>query len=590
MTRMTYKNFDPITQKNISIWLDGNYDDEIKEEIRELIKNHPEQAIDAFYTNLSFGTGGMRGIMGVGCNRINAYTVRAAIQGLASYLKKNISDKKKSVFIGYDSRHHSRFFAEEAAKVLAANEIEVYLCKNLRPTPLVSFGCRYLKCQAALMITASHNPPEYNGFKVYGSDGGQIHAPQDKEILKQMDETMNQGIVKITSISNSLIHWVEEEIDEAYLTAISALQNCPQENHEHGHQLKVVYSNLHGTGITLVPRLLKEWGFSNQHDVEAQKKPDGNFPTIKSPNPEEPSALQLGIETLKQVQGDILLITDPDADRLGVVVMHQSDIIVLNGHQIASLCLEHICKAKALPKNGAVIKSIVTSELFKEIATDHSLACFDTLPGFKYIAEKIQQWESEKKSYQFIFGVEESYGYLFGSNTRDKDAVATSALICEIALQAKLKNKTLVDLLHVLYQKYGIYREKALNLYFEEGKKGREEVVILLMQLRNQPPLHLNHIPIIEMDDYLTQTKRKFPSGVVGKLMLPKSNGITFWLEDGTKLTIRPSGTEPKIKIYCEVVEKHFTELDAAIQACDARIDQCIASIEKYMLTRSSNT
>ena len=578
----TTTQFDPITLENVHQWLNGHYDADAKAEIRQLMQNNPKEILDAFYTTLSFGTGGLRGIMGVGTNRMNQYTVRAATQGLANYINGQpvIPNKKHAVVIGYDSRDNSQYFAEEAAKVLAGNEIEVYLFKELRPVGLVSFGCLFKKCSAGIMITASHNPPIYNGYKVYWNDGGQVLPPHDKGIIDEVKRIHDNSMVKSTLLTHPLIHLVTEEFDSAYLKAIEALQLYPNDNKQQGHTLKVVYSNLHGTGITMIPRTLKNRGFTALVDVDQQKIPDGKFPTVVSPNPEERQALELGIETMLSSQSDLLLATDPDADRVGVAVSHHGKAVLLNGNEIASLCLEHICKAlkdqNRMPAKAAFIKTIVTTELFKAIAESYGKPCFDVLTGFKYIAELIRKWETQQEGYDYIFGGEESYGCLHGTETRDKDAVSTSALICEVALQAKMQNKDLVDLLYDLYTKYGIYKEKLVSVNFEESKTGKELMDKAMAELRQNPPKSICGIDVSIVEDYQTSIRSFMNTKNKEQLTLPMSNVLLFWLKDGSKVVVRPSGTEPKIKLYCGVSKKISKSIDVA------DLEKAIAGTDKY--------
>lgn len=582
--------FDANTKKNIDTWLESGYDEDTKRKIRDLLKNHPQEALDAFYTNLSFGTGGLRGVMGVGTNRMNAYTVRAATQGLANYINKQPkTEKKPAVFIGYDSRHHSKFFAEEAAKTLAANNIEVYLFKELRPVSLISFGCRYFGCTSAIMITASHNPPEYNGYKVYWADGGQVLPPHDQGIINEVNKVTQLDEVKIAPANSPLIHLVNDEVDKAYLETIFKMQLYPEINSKHGSELKIVYTNLHGTGITMVPKALEEWGFSELEFVVAQKHLDGSFPTVKYPNPEDPQALKMGIELLLEIDADILLANDPDADRVGVAVKHKGGVVLLNGNQIASLCLDHVLKALSsknrMPNKPACIKTIVTTELFKAIAESYSVTCFNVLPGFKYIAEKIQNWEEDPNGYQFIFGGEESYGYLFGTHVRDKDGVLLCALIAEMALLAKREGKTLVDKLHDLFMKHGVYIEKLLSVNFEETKEGREKMKETMQDLRGEAPKKILGTPIRTVEDYLTGERTDLQSGKKEKLTLPKSNVLLYHLEDGTKLVVRPSGTEPKVKLYDGVTLKGAKTLDVSIEHCDVLSDEYLKTMKNTLLS-----
>lgn len=580
---------DPITKKNVELWLSGDYDEDTKSTINQLMKENPKEVIDAFYTKLSFGTGGLRGIMGIGTNRINIYTIRAATQGLVNYLNKQPKPESGySVIIGYDSRHNSRLFAEESAKVLAGNHIRVYLFNKLRPTPLISFGCRLKKCSAAIMITASHNPAEYNGYKVYWSDGGQVLPPHDKAIIEEVSQITDVSMIKkIDDISHPLIEHIEHEIDEIYYEAITLLQHYPEENHHYGQYLKVVYTSLHGTGITLVPETLKRWGFTNLLFVEPQIVPDGDFPTSKNPNPEEPEALKLGIEKLERSQADLLIATDPDADRIGIAVKHQGKVHLLNGNQIACIFLEHICNAltsqNRMPERAAFVKTIGTTELFKTIATSYGRPCFDVLTGFKYIVEKIRQWEENSQGYQYVFGGEESYGYLLGTHARDKDAVVCSALICEVALHAKRQNKTVIDLVHDLYKKHGVYIEKLHSIRFEESKEGQEQMAKRMAKLEDAPPRQIHGIDIIAIEDYKRSIKTNIKNGETLPITLPKSSVLLFWLADGSKLMIRPSGTEPKIKIYCGVVKKEFISLPEALKECENHATHIIQELEQHL-------
>ncbi|MCC5832030.1 MAG: phospho-sugar mutase [Chlamydiales bacterium] len=588
---------DNATQKNIESWLSGDYDRETKEEIRRLQRENPQELIDAFYTTLSFGTGGLRGIVGVGTNRMNAYNIRAATQGLANYIKTQTpKGEKHAVVIGYDCRNHSRAFSEEAAKVLAANGIEVFLFSALRPVALVSFGVLYKKATAGIMVTASHNPPEYNGYKVYWDYGGQVLPPHDKGIIDEVERITSTEMVKKAPLPHPLVHEVNDEIDQAYLRAIHEWQLHPGDNHTHGKELHVVYTSLHGAGITMIPPALSDWGFTNLTIVKEQEAPDGNFPTVKSPNPEEHAALEMGIEELKRVKGDLLLGTDPDTDRLGVVVMHQNKPFFFNGNELACILLEHICRAlhqtQSMPPKPMFIKTIVTTELFRKIAEHYEGRCLDVLTGFKYIGEKIAQWEEEKGSgvarHHYIFGGEESYGYLLGTHARDKDAIISAACVCEAALQLKREGKTLVDFLYEIYNTYGIFREKLLSLTFE-GKEGADKMKSMMRHLRDHPPKILAGTPVAVMEDYLTHTKIHPETGEKEALLLPKSDVLRFWLEDGTKIVVRPSGTEPKIKLYCAIQERHHHvdrhDMEKAIAASDRRLDELLLQVKKKLLS-----
>lgn len=579
MTVKVKVEIDEQTRVRIDSWLGGLYDEETKGEIRRLAREAPEQLRDAFYTQLSFGTGGLRGLMGVGTNRMNRYTVRAATHGLATTIRA-LHPEGGSLLIGYDCRLQSRLFAEETAKVLAAHGFTVFLYKELRPVALVSFGLLHKGCLAGVMITASHNPPEYNGYKVYWSHGGQVLPPYDRRIMEAMDGVTDLTQIKVATYPHPLIHEVGSEIDEAYLRAIAPLALFPEQNRKEGGSLHIVYTSLHGGGITMVPRALAHWGFSHVEIVEEQATPDGRFPTVKSPNPEEHESLKLGIRLLEWKSGDLLLATDPDVDRLAVVVRHEGRSVSLNGNMSACLALEHILSSlthlKKMPAHPTVVKSIVTSELFRAIGERYKVSCLDVLTGFKYIGEKIGQWEEERKSSSaaphFIFGGEESYGALFGTHARDKDGVIFGLVLCELALQQKRAGKTLVDALHALYCKYGVYREQLLSLTFE-GKAGLDHIAHLMEELRREPPARFNGVAVERVCDYQSGQARDLRRGAEERLELPRSDVLSYELADGTKLVIRPSGTEPKIKIYGATFEEPPTlqGLEEAIERCDRR-------------------
>lgn len=579
-------SIDAETQKNIDNWLNAEYDEQTKAEIRRLQQENPQELINAFYTKLEFGTGGLRGVMGVGPNRMNNYTVRGATQGLANYLKLQFPKEKTSVLIGYDSRHHSKEFAQECAQVLAGNEVEVYLYNELRPVPLVSFGVLNKHCNAGIMITASHNPPEYNGYKAYWSNGAQVLPPHDTGIINEVNKITHPSLVKLADANSPLIHHIGDEIDQFYLKATFKLQHYLDDNQKNGKNLKIIYTPLHGAGITMVPKALANWGFTNVSIVEQQKNPDGDFPTVETPNPEERSALKIGIEKLVKEQADILIGTDPDTDRMGIVVMHKNEPILLNGNQIACICLEHVCNAlqtsKKMPAKPMFIKTIVTTELFKAICDAYHVSSLDVLTGFKYIGEKIDLWSKNSNDYQFIFGGEESYGYLLGTHARDKDAVISADLIAEAALHMKLQGKTLIDLLDSMYQKYGVFREKLLSLTLK-GREGAEKIHKMMNDLRQHPPTNIGGKKVVKIEDYQTHISKDLVISKTEKIDLPESNVLRFWLEDGTKLVIRPSGTEPKIKIYAGVYKKAEPNLLQTISECDKKLDDYLNAIQQLI-------
>lgn len=576
--------FEHETADRIQAWLQGPYDEKTKNTIKKLLKENPQELADAFHTYLSFGTGGVRGIMGVGTNRLNIYTIRVYTQGIVNYLFKQTQTKcQLSVLIGYDSRHHSRQFAEECAKVFSGNQIKVLIFDQARPTPLVSYGCRYKKCDAGIMITASHNPPEYNGYKVFWNDGAQLFSPHDQAIVQEVKKIADIALVKSNdNMNNSLIEWIHEEVDQAYLFAIAKMQLHPSTNMQQGHSLKIVYTNLHGTGITLIPLALKQWGFSRIELVEKQVSQDGDFPSCLSPNPENPESLKLGMATLLQCDGDLLLATDPDADRVGVAVKHQGKIQRIDGNQMICLLVYYILNAltsqKRLPKQAVCIKSIVTSELFEKICFDLQTSCLNVLTGFKYFSQKIREWENSANGYEYIFGGEESCGYLYGTLVRDKDAILSSGIICEMALQEKLNGRTLIDLLHEIWKKYGTYVEKSISVHFKDLQKDREAAMDCLENLKKNPPHMIEGIQVEVIEDYSLSTRLYLKTGKTEEIPLPKANVLLFRLEDKSKIVIRPSGTEPKIKIYGEVVNYHPN-----IEIAQAEANQKAMHLVNYM-------
>ncbi|HSX38307.1 MAG TPA: phospho-sugar mutase [Chlamydiales bacterium] len=555
---------DPDVQKRVQAWLDGPFDAETKAEIHRLISENSKELSNAFFKDLSFGTGGMRGIMGIGTNRMNIYTIRIATQGLANYLNEQPQPENGyTVFIGYDVREHSRLFAEETARVLAGNAIQAFISKEICPTPLVSFACRYLACSSAIVITASHNPPQYNGYKVYWSDGGQVVPPHDTGI---MNEAHKVETIHLAPLDSPLIQWVGREIDEAYLKELRPLKLLPKIN---GEALHIVYSNLHGTGIRIIPEALKQQGYGQIALVEPQLPLDGKFTNAPSPNPEEEKALEIGMRQLMDTGADLLLATDPDADRIGVVVRDGNNAVRLTGNQTACICLEHICSCLKMkgefPENAGFIKTIVTTELFKRIAEDFGGTCIDVLTGFKYIAEMIRLWENSFDGLQYIFGAEESYGCLFGTFVRDKDAISACCLVAEAAAFAKTNHQTLVEKLYEIYRKYGMHRESLTSLTFTDSSAGLKKIETLMQKLRFHPPSSLGNLEIVKMEDYLN-----------GSMPLPQSDVLRFWLSDGSKLVIRPSGTEPKIKIYAEVMGECGEDMQDSIRFYDERLKQLV--------------
>jgi phosphomannomutase len=570
---------DPEIQKRVNYWLTGPFDAQTKKEVRQLL-NTPEAVADAFFSDLSFGTGGLRALMGPGTNRLNIYTIRMATQGLAHYLIQHHQQPQLAVVIGFDSRHNSELFARETARVLAGNGIRAYLLDALRPTPYVSFACREKQASAAVMITASHNPKEYNGYKVYWSDGAQVVAPHDKGIVAAVNALKDLSAVKLSPETDPLIERVPTKpLDAAYLKAIAPFKPLFVET----NALNIVYTSLHGTGITLVPEALASWGFSSIHLVSPQVIPNGDFPTVAFPNPEYPETLTLCTAELSQQKADIALATDPDADRIGVVVMHQEQPVPLSGNEIAALCADFICSHwKQNPhRRSALVTTIVTTELLKPIAAHYDVTLIEVLTGFKYIGEKIHLWETSPNGYDFLFGAEESYGYLLGTQSRDKDAIIMACLIAAMAAAAKKQGQTLIDRLHTLHKKYGVYREKQFPLDFRPGEEGMDQMSALMSDLRVSPPRQIGDQQVLYVEDYKKGTRIYLNK--TEKLTLPTSDVLLFRLQDASRLVIRPSGTEPKIKIYASVSSPSDTSLQ-----CDARLDALLNAFKRDLSCTSS--
>ena len=530
-------------KEKVDQWLSGPYEDETKDAIKKMSE---AELNDAFGKDLTFGTAGMRGIVGPGTNRLNTYTVQQATQGLANYIKQCATKEPKRVVIGYDSRLSSPEFSKCAARVLIGNGIEVVLCTTVMPTPFVSFACREKGACAAIMITASHNPPEYNGYKVYWGDGAQVIEPHASRIVREVQAVTSPTQVTVGDLSSPLLMRTDPALTESYIKALYPLQHCLNQNQKHGAELNILYTPLHGTGGMLMGRALESWGFTNMHELASQAAPDGHFPTTKSPNPENPEALKLGMEEMV----DLLLATDPDADRLGAAVMHDGKPHFLTGNEIATLCTDHILKKASqndtLSSNGAIVKSIVTTELLGALAKTYGIACIDTLTGFKYIGALINTWESTGE-YTFVFGAEESHGYLLGTHARDKDGIVAGCLLAEVALDAKLQGQTLIDRLETIYKRYGYYRSQLINIAFKDGP---EKMLAHIGELRGSPPKSIENIPVLEIEDYQAGKSRNLKTGKLTKLSLPQANVLVFRLEGDIKVIVRPSGTEPKLKIY----------------------------------------
>lgn len=531
-------------------WLNAkNIDTNSKNEITSLLKGDDQQLDEAFLNDLAFGTGGLRGIMGIGTSRINKYTIGMATQGFANYLKKEIDGNIK-VAIAHDSRNNSRFFAETTANVFSANDIEVYLFEDLRPTPELSFAIRQLGCHGGVVLTASHNPKEYNGYKAYWSDGAQILTPHDQNIIQKVSNISSIDDVKFDA-NPALIHSMGEDMDVKYLSMIKNLCLSPKAI-SNQKDLKIVFSSIHGTGITLIPRALKEIGFENVNVVESQAEPNGDFPTVIYPNPEEAEAMSHALKEAERLDADLIMATDPDADRVGVAVKNtKGEFQLLNGNQTGALIVYYLLsrhKEKGFEGNEYIGKTIVTTELIREIAKDFNVPCYDTLTGFKYIAGLIAQLEGKEK---FIGGGEESYGYMIGEEVRDKDAVASAVIIAEMTAWAKDQGKSLFEMLMDVNHKYGLYHE-SLKSITKKGLQGASEIKSMMEEFRNTPPTSLAGSEVVKVIDYL-ERKEKFKDGSTKTIDLPKSNVLQYLTADGTKVSIRPSGTEPKIKFYFSV-------------------------------------
>ena len=538
-----------IASEKANEWLNAsNMDEASREEIKSLLRDE-EELKEAFQESLEFGTGGLRGIMGIGTNRMNKYTVGIATQGFANYLKKEVKGTIK-ITIAYDSRNNSKFFAETASNVLSANDIQVYLFRNLRPTPELSFAVRQLGCHGGIVITASHNPKEYNGYKVYWSDGGQIVPPHDKNIINEVKSIQSIDSIKLDS-KPELIHPIEGEIDTKYLDMVKGLSLSPEIIKEH-QDLKIVFSSIHGTGITMVPKALEAVGFKNIHVVEEQSTPDGNFPTVVYPNPEEKEAMSLALKTGEKIDADLILATDPDADRVGIAAKNPNgDFQLLNGNQTGALLVYYLLtkrKEKGLKGNEYIGKTIVTTELIRDIATHFGVKCYDTLTGFKWIADMIQRKEGTE---EFVGGGEESYGYMIGEQVRDKDAVASSVMIAEMTAWAKSNGQSVFDLLMLIYKETGFYYEE-LKSITKKGLQGKEEIKKMMENFRNNPPKKLAGSEVTEVIDYASGYKTLSNNERIS-IDLPTSNVLQFITSDGTKVSVRPSGTEPKIKFYFSV-------------------------------------
>jgi phosphoglucomutase len=530
------------------IWLGNDYDEDTRTEVQKLIDENPAELEDAFYTDLEFGTGGMRGIMGTGTNRINKYTLGAATQGLANYLKQEFPDKEKSVAIAYDVRNNSELFARIVADILTGNAIKVYLFESFRPTPELSFAVRHLNCDAGIVLTASHNPPKYNGYKVYWNDGGQIVPPQDKEIIENVKKVKPNGI--LFNGNDKLLNVIGKEIDEAFIKA--CISNVGF-NHSGKENLKIVFTSIHGTSIAIIPEALKKAGFTNVHIVEEQAVPSGNFPTVKSPNPEEPEALKMALDLAEEINADIVIGTDPDADRLGIAVRNfDGEMILLNGNQTNTVLTDYLLQQRqndGMDGTEFIGSTIVTSDIFFDLAKNYNVECKAGLTGFKWIADMIRKAEGKQK---FIGGGEESFGFMVGDFVRDKDSVTSTLLACEIAAFAKANDSSFFEELINIYTKTNCYQEDLVSIV-KTGMNGAEEIKQMMADFRKNPPESFDNSKVIRLDDYQSSISKDLISGEETQIEIPKSNVLIFYTEDGSKIAARPSGTEPKIKFYFSV-------------------------------------
>lgn len=550
-------------------WLASPLDAATRADIQRLLEQpEPKELIDRFYKDLEFGTGGLRGVMGTGSNCINRYTVGMATQGLANYLLKSFPGRPINVAIAYDSRNHSQTFAKITADVFSANGIHVFLFPELRPTPLLSFAIRHLGCQSGVVITASHNPKEYNGYKAYWSDGAQLVPPHDKNVIAEVAAIDGIGAIRFDA-NPALITAIGREVEEAYYREV--LARIPQKDAvARQASLPLVYSSLHGAGITMVPECLARMGFTNILLVEEQREPNGNFPTVESPNPEETSAMKMAMQKAEQAQAELVMATDPDTDRVGIGIRGRKGYFLLNGNQAFSLMMWFILKNNRQP-NSYIAKTIVTSELVDDMAHDLEITCFNTLTGFKYIAELMNQMEGKA---HFIAAGEESYGYMVGDFIRDKDAVSACAFFAAMAAAAKDAGQSLYDWLVQMYVDHGLYKERLVNVV-RKGAEGEQQIKAMMERFREQPPTELAGESVVRVLDYKTRLNKHLITGQEVPILLPASDVIQFYLADGSKISVRPSGTEPKIKFYLSVKARiHSTaEFARAEELLEARLN-----------------
>ncbi|SNB30875.1 Phosphoglucomutase [Flavobacterium psychrophilum] len=562
----------------VNVWLTPTFDSKTQDEIKEIMTSSPKELEDCFYKNLEFGTGGMRGIMGVGSNRINKYTLGKNTQGLSDYLHKSFPNQEIKVAIAYDCRHNSDSLAKVVADVFSANGIKVFLFSDMRPTPELSFAVKYLGCQAGIVLTASHNPPEYNGYKVYWEDGGQLVPPQDKEIIQVID-ALNYDQIKFDANEN-LIEYIDVKVDDAFIN--STIENASFKTLATAKEkLKIVFTSLHGTSIKLIPDVLEKAGYKNVEIVDEQAIPDGNFPTVKSPNPEEPEALTMAMALADKTNADIVIGTDPDSDRVGVAVRNtQGKMVLLNGNQsmvvMTNFLLEQWKKQGKITGNEFIGSTIVSTPMMLELASAYGIECKVGLTGFKWIAKFIKDFPNQK----FIGGGEESFGFMVGDAVRDKDAVAATLLVCEMAAQAKENGSSLYEELLKLYVDFGFYKEHLISIT-KKGIEGANEIKQMMVNLRENPLKEINGERVVFIEDYQNSTAKNLFTNEIEALHLPKSNVLIYYLEDGSKICARPSGTEPKIKFYFSVncTVENVSEVTEAENYLDNKIKNIIVSM-----------
>ncbi len=574
------KDLDALARGNAQNWLDGEFDAETKKKVREMMENNPAELTESFYQSLEFGTGGLRGIMGVGTNRMNIYTVGMATQGLSNYLIKCFPEEEIRVAVSHDSRNNSRQFAERVADIFASNGFSVWLFDSLRPTPELSFAIRELGCQSGVMVTASHNPKEYNGYKAYWSDGSQVTEPHDKNIIEEVGKITDIAQIK-TGRNSDRITLLDKTFDEIYLNKVKSLALAPEAVRQF-HDMKIVYTPLHGAGVRLVPESLRNFGFTNVTIVPEQSILDGDFPTVVSPNPEERATMQMAIDLAEKIGAELILATDPDADRIAIG-MRDTDgqYVLLNGNQTCVLLASYLMTGWAergkITGKEFVVKTIVTSEMIPPVAAHYGVKCYDTLTGFKYIAKIVRELEGKE---QYIGGGEESFGFMAGDFVRDKDGVSACSLAAEAAAWAKSKGMTLYEWLKTMYVQYGFYKEGLVSVV-RKGIEGQQEIAQMMVDYRANPPKGIVGSPVVRIKDYQSLEETDIATGKKTTIDQDKSNVLQFFTADGTKVSVRPSGTEPKIKFYFGVCEPLPRVED--FDNVEAQLDAKIEAIKKEM-------